>query len=103
MRFFGFSLQQAEEMTIYEYQYEREAYLLRRVDVEYDIHLQAYANLAVQKRVKQGQDIVSAFPTFESFFDINARVEQIVNPKKKEEEPKKVKKVKNLMLEANSL
>ena len=82
-----------------EYRLRMKAYQLSRVDREYELHLQAWLNQQAQATKRKGKKTVSAFGTFNDFFNYEERVNEIVKPK-----PKEVKRSKTelLLLKANS-
>ena len=72
---------------------------LKRVDSEYEIHLQAWVSHQVKAEKKQGKKTVPVYEKFSQFFDYEKRINDILKPKKKE---KKLTNLERLMLQANS-
>lgn len=72
---------------------------LKRVDSEYEIHLQAWVSHQVKAEKKQGKKTVPVYEKFSQFFDYEERIDGILKPKKKE---KKLTNLERLMLQANS-
>lgn len=71
-------------MTLYEFEMRMRASDLRRVDREYEIHLQAWANWNVQAMKKSGKrKRVPVFKTFKQFFDYKKAELEILNPQKR--------------------
>lgn len=69
------SFSEIYRMTLYEYSMRMSAYWLSRVDREYEIHLQAWANWNVKATKRQGKNKrVAVFKTFQSFFDYKKRL-----------------------------
>ena len=86
-------------MLLDEYLLLMKAYNLKRVDKEYDYHLQAWLSQQVQATEQRGKKSVLVYKNFKDFFDYEERVNKILKP-----EPKKVKrtKIELLLLKANS-
>lgn len=76
-----------------------EAESLKRVDSEYEIHLQAWVSHQVKAEKKQGKKTVPVYEKFSQFFDYEKRINDILKPKKEE---KKLTNLEKLMLQANS-
>ena len=72
---------------------------LKRVDSEYEIHLQAWVSHQVKAEKKQGKKTVPVYEKFSQFFDYEKRINDVLNPKKEE---KKLTNLERLMLQANS-
>lgn len=72
---------------------------LKRVDSEYEIHLQAWVSHQVKAEKKQGKKTVPVYEKFSQFFDYEKRINDILKPKKEE---KKLTNLEKLMLQANS-
>lgn len=66
-----------EILTLEEYRLRMKAYQLRRVDKEYEMHLQAWLNHAVTATKKQGEKYVPVFKEFKDFFDYEKRIKEI--------------------------
>ena len=72
---------------------------LKRVDSEYEIHLQAWVSHQVKAEKKQGKKTVPVYEKFSQFFDYEKRINDVLKPKKEE---KKLTNLERLMLKANS-
>lgn len=72
-------------MTLYEYEMQMRAYNLKRVDKEYDIHLQAWLNHAATATKEQGKKVVSVYKDFQDFFDYKKRLRELETPTKRTE------------------
>ena len=72
---------------------------LKRVDREYEIHLQAWVSHQVKAEKKQGKKTVPVYEKFSQFFDYEKRINDVLKPKKEE---KKLTNLERLMLQANS-
>ena len=72
---------------------------LKRVDSEYEIHLQAWVSHQVKAEKKQGKKTVPVYEKFSQFFDYEKRINDVLKPKK---EKKKLTNLERLMLQANS-
>ena len=72
---------------------------LKRVDSEYEIHLQAWVSHQVKAEKKQGKKTVPVYEKFSQFFDYEKRINNVLKPKK---EKKKLSNLERLMLQANS-
>lgn len=83
-----------DRMTLYEYEMRMKASDLRRVDREYEIHLQAWANWNVQAMKKSGKrKRVPVFKTFKQFFDYKEAEQAILLPKKRKGESTKPQRI----------
>lgn len=69
------------EMTFSEYQIRLKAFRLRRLDKEYDMHVQAWINQSVQATKTQGKKEVPVFKRFKDFFDYEAKENEILGIK----------------------
>ena len=72
---------------------------LKRVDSEYEIHLQAWVSHQVKAEKKQGKKTVPVYEKFSQFFDYEKRINDVLKPKKEE---KKLTNLERLMLQAYS-
>ena len=72
---------------------------LKRVDSEYEIHLQAWVSHQVKAEKKQGKKTIPVYEKFSQFFDYEKRINDVLKPKKEE---KKLTNLERLMLQANS-
>ena len=72
---------------------------LKRVDSEYEIHLQAWVSHQVKAEKKQGKKTVPVYEKFSQFFDYEKCINDVLKPKKEE---KKLTNLEKLMLQANS-
>ena len=88
-----------DDLLLDEYLLLMKAYNLKRVDKEYDYHLQAWLGQQVQATEQRGKKSVPVYKNFKDFFDYEERVNDILKP-----EPKKVKRtrIELLLLKANS-
>ena len=86
-------------MLLDEYLLLMKAYNLKRVDKEYDYHLQAWLSQQVQATEQRGKKSVPVYKNFKEFFDYERRVNEILKP-----EPKETKRtnIELLLLKANS-
>lgn len=93
------SFEEVDDLLLDEYLLLMKAYNLKRVDKEFDYHLQAWLSQQVQATEQRGKRSVPVYKTFKDFFDYEERVNKILEP-----EPKKVKrtKIELLLLKANS-
>lgn len=81
-------------MTLYEFEMRMIASDLRRVDREYEIHLQAWANWNVQATKKSGKrKRVPVFRTFKQFFDYEEAEQGILKPQKKKRDSSRSQKI----------
>lgn len=79
------------------------AYALKRIDREYEIHLQAYANQSSKAQKKAGKGTKSAYKNFEDFYNYEERINEVLGKKEEKYDIKKDRKVINLVQQANSL
>lgn len=84
-----------------EYRMLMKAHALKRVDIERDIHLQAYINRVATATEQKGKKTVPVYQKFTDLFDYEQRIEKVMNPAK--EESKEEKKIINLFKQANKL
>ena len=93
------SFEEVDDLLLDEYLLLMKAYNLKRVDKEFDYHLQAWLSQQIQATEQRGKRSVPVYKTFKDFFDYEERVNKILEP-----EPKKVKrtKIELLLLKANS-
>lgn len=83
-----------DRMTLYEYELRQKARLLKEIDREHEIHLQAWANIAVQATKSQGKGKeVPVYKTYKQFFDYKKRVNEIVGKVANKVEQEKLYKV----------
>lgn len=87
-------------MTMQDYQLRIGNIRFEQLDKERDLYLQAYLNNRATATKKKGKDIVSAYPEFKDFFDYEKRLEEMTEPKEKEE--RKLSRLESLVLQANS-
>ena len=90
-------IEEVERMTITEYELRQKAFILRRIDKEYYIHLLAWKNSEVQARKKEGKKEVPVYKTFKSFFDYEKKVQQVIGSENEKDET-----FVNLLRKANS-
>lgn len=90
-------LSDIERMTYAEFSLRQKANDLRKLDIEYQIHLQAFANQQVQETDKKGN---LKYPNFKSFFDYEKRQNEIlgIEPQKSKQD----RKIIELLKKANS-
>jgi 16S rRNA U1498 N3-methylase RsmE len=88
MRYFGYSLHEAECMTLREYSYEMFAYSLRRIDEERDMHMQAFLNHVVTGTKQRGKKTVPVYKTFQDFYDYEKEIKRITEPSPLKKEQK---------------
>lgn len=76
-RYFGFkSLSEVDNMTMREYELLKKAYELKTIDKSYELHQQAYLNLAAQAKKKVGSRIEYKYQKFEDFFDYDKEIKK---------------------------
>lgn len=86
-------------MTIREYELRIKAYHLRRLDKEYEIHLQAWTTNQVKAQKKKGSKSTEPyFKNFDDFFDYEKREKEILGISTS----KVSKKASDLLKKANS-
>ena len=88
-------------MTREEYKIRMKIYPVKRVEAERDIYLLAYLTNRATATVKKGKDIVSAYPSFDDFYDYKSRLKE-VSGISEIEEPRKLTSLESLILEATS-
>ena len=93
------TIEDAKRLTPYEYSLLMKAESMKRVDSEYEIHLQAWVNHQVKAEKEQGKKTVPIYKKFDQFFNYEERIDSILKPKKEE---KKLTNLERLMLQANS-
>lgn len=71
-----------KRMTLVEYHLRMEAYLLQKVDREYELHLQAWLNNQVKAEKKSGKSSKPVFKQFDDFFDYEERIAEVQGKKK---------------------
>lgn len=59
------------------------AFQLKRIDKEYDMHLQAWLNHNVTASKEQNKKMIPVYKKFEEFFDYEARLEEVEGIKRK--------------------
>lgn len=84
MRYFGYSLHDAECMTLREYSYEIFAWQLKELDKQKDMHMQAYLNHVVTGTKERGKKRVPLYPKFKDFFDYEKEEQKITQPQRVE-------------------
>ncbi|WP_314063114.1 hypothetical protein [uncultured Vagococcus sp.] len=67
-----------ERMTPYEFELRVTAFKLRKLDQEYDFHLQAWLGQQVQATKKLGKKEVPYFKDFNAFFNYQKREQEIL-------------------------
>lgn len=73
---------EVECMTLEEYAYRMKAYALTRVDIEYDMHMQAWLNVQAGSTKKKGKETVPKFKDFKEFFDYEKQVQSVLGARK---------------------
>lgn len=63
-------------MTVKEYNLRMEAENLKQFDLDYRAHLQAYLNMAVQRKKKSGKVYKAYYSTFDKFFHYEREMER---------------------------
>lgn len=66
-----------ESMTLSEYTLQVEAYHLREVKKDEDLHAQAFLNFSVQSMTGNKKDPEPKYPTFDSFFNRQERIDEV--------------------------
>lgn len=84
-----------------EYQLKVKVRPYKRLEKERDMHLQAYLNNAATATVKKQGKIVSAYPSFNDFFNYDKRLKEIEGETKKKEE-RSLTNLERIVLKANS-
>ena len=80
-RRFGFtSMEQVDRLELPEYRLMIKADNLRTVDREYELHAQAFLNMAV--RARRGKRQTPVYKTFKKFFDYDALLKKVKDKKK---------------------
>lgn len=59
------------------------AFQLKRIDKEYDMHLQAWLNHNVTSSKEENKKMIPVYKEFKDFFDYEARLEEVVGTKRK--------------------
>lgn len=95
MRYLGYTLHEAECMTLREYSYEMHTYRLQQLDKRHDMHLQAYLSHVVTGVEKKGKKHVPVYPTFKDFFDFEKEESRLLQPKKLDD-PSRVELMKEI-------
>src|SRR5699024_9113747 len=93
------SFEEVDDLLLDEYLLLMKAFNLKRVDTEYDYHLQAWLSQQVQSTEQQCKNSVPVYKKFKDFYHYEERVNDILKP-----EPKQVKRtrIELLLLKANS-
>ena len=83
-RYLGFkNLDQVDNITPYEYRLLMKSKELRIVDKQYELHLQAYLNMAAQARRRAGKKIKPVYTKFDKFFDYQKQLDRVMGIKMK--------------------
>lgn len=69
-----------EVMSLEEYSLQMQAYRLKQIDKERDMHLQAWLNHAVTATKEQGKKQVPVYKTFKEFYDYQKRLRGVEKP-----------------------
>ncbi|MGC6767239.1 hypothetical protein [Enterococcus sp. LJL51] len=83
-------------MTVPEYELRMKAYQLQMLDRQYEIHMQAWANV-MAGQTKKGRPV---FRTFEKFFNYRKAEQKILG--KKQKQPSDTKNLQNWIANFNS-
>lgn len=82
-RHLGFSrLEQAEDLSLYEYRLLMKAHHLKQVDEQHRLHKAAWLHRAASATKEVGKKEVPVHKTFKDFFDYEARLKEVEGPKK---------------------
>ena len=77
-RYLGFrSCDEVDRITIPEYELLMEAANLKRVDMDYRNHLQAWLNRAVKAEKGKGKNAKPVFTKFKQFYDYNGEIKKV--------------------------
>ncbi len=68
-------------MTMYEFRLRKQAYLVKYLEEEERLHLQAFANRAVKATNSKGDQYI--FPDFKKFYDSEKRRKEVLGDKEK--------------------
>ena len=80
------SFDEVDRLTIPEYKLLMKAVRLKQLDKQHDLHLQAYLNLVVRAKKKNGKDKYKyVYQKFKQFFDYKKRLAEIENDKSENE------------------
>lgn len=83
-RYLGFkNLDQVNNITPYEYRLLMKSKKLQIVDKHYELHLQAYLNMAASARKQVGKKIKPVYTKFDKFFDYQKQLDRVMGIKKK--------------------
>lgn len=83
-RYLGFkNLDQVDNITPYEYRLLMKSKELKIVDKHYELHLQAYLNMAASARKQVGKKIKPVYMHFNKFFDYQKELDRVMGIKKK--------------------
>lgn len=78
MRYLGIkSFEAIDRITIPEYQMRMKAYRYELIDKDRDMHYQAFLNFAVQSTTGTGKNIKAKYPSFDKFFDYQAKIDAL--------------------------
>lgn len=77
------SLEQVNNITPYEYRLLMKSKELQIVDKHYELHLQAYLNMAASARKPVGKKIKPVYTKFDKFFDYQKQLDRVMGIKKK--------------------
>lgn len=77
------SLEQVNNITPYEYRLLMKSKELQIVDKHYELHLQAYLNMAASARKQVGKKIKPVYMNFNKFFDYQKELDRVMGIKKK--------------------
>lgn len=89
MRYLGMtSVREIDRMTFWEYNLKVEAYNLRQIDKERDLHWEAWLSREVQAKKKKGKhDLQYIYKNWKDFFDGEKMRKALEDEPEKEEKP----------------
>lgn len=92
-RFFGMTdWNQIDQLTLKQYRIMMRALELKQVDEEFKAHRQAYLNQVVKAEKQIGKSSRAVYDSFDKFFDYEARLQSVINPKA----PQKIQKSQSI-------
>lgn len=96
------SYEQVGRLYLSEYHLLMKAYALKRLDGEYIIHKQAWANQQATATKERGKKVLPYFDKFTDFFNYEELEKEIIQPV---EEQKNIRnsRLSDLMVQANNL
>ena len=79
-------MREIECMPLWEYAIRMKAHNLKRIDIEYDIHLQAWVNNKARATKERGKKIISYYERFKEFYDKDTEERKILGYHKDEKQ-----------------